>query len=86
MVDVDEAVRIATTYLGKVMPGFVALNPKIEEFELSKDGTVWNITFRAKNPDAQNGTPNVFYPYVDKLVQIQTSNGDLIAIRHPNYN
>jgi len=86
MVNVDEAVQMATTYLGKVMPGYVALGPKIEEFELSEDGAVWNVTFRAKNPDAQNGTPNVFYPYVDKLVQIQTSNGDLIAIRNPNYN
>jgi hypothetical protein len=86
MVDVDEAVRIATTYLSKVMPGYVALQPKIEEFELSEDGAVWNITFRAKNPDAQNGMPNIFYPYVDKVVQIQTSNGDLIAIRNPSYN
>jgi hypothetical protein len=48
MVDVDEAVRIATTYLSKVMPGYVALQPKIEEFELSEDGAVWNITFSSE--------------------------------------
>ncbi len=86
MVDVDEAVKIAVTYLEKVMPGYVALNPKIEEFELSKDGSVWNVTFRAKNPDVQNGTPNVFFPYLDKLVQIRTSNGALLAIQNPTYN
>ncbi len=86
MVDVDEAVKIANVYLMKVMPGFAALHPEIMEFERSENGDVWTVTFRAKNPDAQNGTPNVFYPYVDKQVQIQTSNGELIAIRNPTYN
>jgi len=85
MVDVEEAVKIAATYLEKVMPGYAALDPKIEEFELSKDGSVWNVTFRAKNPEVQNNNPNVFYPYLDKLVQIRTSNGDLLAIQNPTY-
>jgi hypothetical protein len=86
MVDVDEAVKIAATYLEKVMPGYVALHPEIEEFALSSDGSVWNVTFRAKNPEVKGGTSNVFFPYLDKLVQIRTSNGALLAIQNPTYN
>jgi len=87
MVDVESAVKIAFSELGKVMPEYAALNPEIEEFERSQDGSLWNVTFRAKNPDADiNGRGNVFYPYRDKIVQIQASNGDLIAIRNPTYN
>ena len=86
MVDVDEAVKMANIYLRKVMPRFVDLQPEIMEFERSPDGSVWNVTFRAKNPDAQSDITNVFFPYVDKLVQIEVSNGDLVAIRNPTYN
>ncbi len=86
MVDIETAVKIAFTQLGKVMPEYLELNPSIEEFERSNDGSVWNVTFRAKNPDSDNGNKNVFYPYRDKLVQIRASDGDLIAIRNPTYN
>ncbi len=86
MVDVETAVKIAFTQLGKVMPEYLELNPSIEEFERSNDGSVWNVTFRAKNPDSDNGNKNVFFPYRDKLVQIRASDGDLIAIRNPTYN
>ncbi len=85
MVDVETAVKIALSELAKVMPDYLALNPRVEEFERSDDGKLWNVTFRAKNPD-QGEVHNVFYPYRDKLVQIQTSNGELIAIRNPTYN
>ena len=85
MVDVETAVKIATAQLGKVMPDYAALNPSIEEFELSADGSVWNVTFRAKNPDATPYSAS-FYPYRDKLVQIQTSDGELLAIKNPTYN
>jgi len=83
MVDVETAVKIAFTQLGKVMPEYLELKPSVEEFERSNDGSVWNVTFRAKNPDSDNGNRNVFYPYRDKLVQIRASDGDLIAIRNP---
>jgi len=86
MVDVETAVKIALSELGKVMPDYLALNPHVEEFERSDDGKLWNVTFRAKNPDVEERLPNVFYPYRDKLVQIQTSDGELIAIRNPTYN
>ncbi len=87
MVDVESAVKIAFSQLGKVMPEYLELNPAIEEFELSEDGSLWNVTFRAKNPDAEKeGGGRVFYPYRDKLVQIQAKSGDLIAIRNPTYN
>jgi hypothetical protein len=86
MVNVEEAVKIAFTQLSKVMPEYLELKPSIEEFERSEDGSSWNVTFRAKNPDVDNGTKNVFYPYRDKLVQIRASDGDLIAIRNPTYN
>jgi hypothetical protein len=86
MVDVETAVKIAFDQLGKVMPDYLELNPSIEEFERSKDGSLWNVTFRAKNPDMENGTKNFFYPYRDKLVQIKASDGDLIAIRNPTYD
>jgi hypothetical protein len=85
MVDVETAVKIAFTQLGKVMPEYLELNPAVEEFERSKDGSLWNVTFRAKNPDLENGTKHIFYPYRDKVVQIQTSDGDLIAIKNPTY-
>ena len=85
MVDVEGAIQIATGYLLKVMPSFAALHPEVMEFERSPDGSLWNVTFRAKNPESQ-GIGNVFYPYIDKLVQIQTSDGGLIAIRNPTYN
>jgi hypothetical protein len=85
MVDIQDAVKIASDCLLKVMPEYKALSPAVEEFELSKDGSVWNITFRAKNPDASNGTQNVFYPYLEKVVQIRADNGTLIAIRVPSY-
>jgi len=86
MVDVEGAVEIAERYLAKVMPRFAALHPEIMEFERSSDGSLWNVTFRAKNPEPREGAANIFYPYIDKLVQIQTSNGELIAIRNPTYN
>lgn len=86
MVDVEGAVKIATDYLAKVMPGFAALHPVVMEFERSSDGSLWNVTFRAKNPEPREGNASFFYPYIDKLVQIQTSDGNLIAIRNPTYN
>jgi hypothetical protein len=86
MVDVEAAVKIAFTQLGKVMPEYLELKPSIEEFERSEDGSVWNVTLRARNPDADNDGKSIFYPYRDKLVQIRASNGDLIAIRNPTYN
>ncbi len=86
MVDVEGAVKIATEYLVKVMPSFAALHPVVMEFERSSDGSLWNVTFRAKNPEPREGAASIFYPYIDKLVQIQTSNGELIAIRNPTYN
>jgi len=85
MVDVETAVKIAFTQLGRVMPEYLELNPAVEEFERSKDGSLWNVTFRAKNPDMEDGTKNIFYPYRDKVVQIQASDGDLIAIKNPTY-
>jgi hypothetical protein len=57
----------------------------VEEFELADGGNLWNVTFRARNPDAAEN-PFSFYPYKDKVVQISTSDGDLIAIRNPTYN
>lgn len=86
MVDVDGAVQIASGYLLKVMPGFAALHPEIMEFERSQDGALWNVTFRAKNPEHSDGNTGFIFPYIDKLVQIQTADGDLIAIRNPTYN
>ncbi len=87
MVDVEAAVKIAFHELGKVMPDYAALSPSIEEFERSHDGSLWKVTFRAKNPDAvEGGGGQIFYPYRDKVVQIQTSNGELIAIRNPTYD
>ncbi len=86
MVDVETAVKIAFTQLGKVMPEYLELNPAIEEFERSEDGSLWNVTFRARNPDMESGIKNVFYPYRDKIVQIKASDGDLIAIRNPTYD
>jgi hypothetical protein len=69
------------------MPEYMELHPAVEEFERSNDGSVWNVTFRAKNPDTERGGGGqLFYPYRDKLVQIRTSDGDLIAIRNPTYN
>jgi hypothetical protein len=85
MVDVEAAVEIARKVLGKVMPDYLALGPHVEEFELADGGNLWNVTFRARNPDAAEN-PFSFYPYKDKVVQISTSDGDLIAIRNPTYN
>jgi hypothetical protein len=85
MVDVETAVQIAKSMLAKVMPDYVQLEPYVEEFELSPSGNLWNVTFRAKNPD-MGETANVFYPYRDKVVQISTADGNLIAIRNPTYN
>ena len=86
MVDVESAVQIATSLINKVMPEYAALRPEVEEFELSSDGALWNVTFRAKNPDSGYPAGNVFFPYRDKVVQITTDNGELIAIRNPTYN
>jgi hypothetical protein len=85
MVDIETAVQIAKSMLAKVMPDYVQLDPYVEEFELADGGNLWNVTFRAKNPD-MGKTANVFYPYRDKLVQISVNDGNLIAIRNPTYS
>ena len=85
MINVETAIDIATSALTKVMPDYFALKPEVDEFALSKDGSVWNVTFRAKNPEPEQYGRQVFFPYKDKVVQITTDDGSLISIRNPSY-
>lgn len=89
MVDASEAVEIAQSKLPKVVPAFAALEPFVEEVEQSKDGQVWLITFRAKNPEPDGGEGTfggqIFVPFIDKEVRIAISDGDLLAVVNPKY-
>ncbi len=86
MINVEKAVDIALSVLTKIMPDYAALKPEVDEFALSKDGSFWNVTFRAKNPEPNPFGGQVFYPYKDKVVQIKANDGELIAIRNPSYD
>ena len=86
MVSIKEAVDKSKKILDEVMPEYVALNPDVEQFQLSSDGGKWEITFKAKNPEPTNGSRglgSVFFPFVYKVVSVSTSDGFLISVRNP---
>jgi len=89
MVSIDKAVEIAQENLAKIMPDFSRLKPSVEEFKLSNDGEEWLITFRAKNPNPTETSPgmgNVFIPFVEKIVEVEVSNGNLRSVRNPSFD
>lgn len=89
MVTIDRAVEIASENLAKIMPDFSELHPNVEEFRLSKNGQGWLITFRAKNPEpteTQHGMGSVFFPFIEKIVEVEVSNGNLLSVRNPSYD
>jgi hypothetical protein len=89
MVTIVEAVETAKENLAKIMPDFAKLEPNVEEFGISKDGDEWIITFRARNDDpsdSASGTNAVFIPFVEKVVRVGASNGQLLSVRNPSYD
>lgn len=86
MVSINEAVATSKKVLDEIMPEYVALNPDVEEFQLSPDSGKWEITFKAKNPEPSNGSRglgSVFFPFAYKVVSVSASDGSLISIRNP---
>jgi hypothetical protein len=88
MIEAKQAVQIAEEQLPGLLPAFAALHPEVEEVERSQDGSVWQITFRARNPEPGegHGIGRLFYPYVEKVVKIASTTGDLLAIQNPSYS
>lgn len=89
MVTIDKAVQIAQENLAKIMPDFSKLHPSVEEFRLSNDGEEWLITFRAKNPEpteTPSGMGSVFIPFIEKIVEVEVSNGNLRSVRNPSFD
>ncbi len=88
MVDAPRAVEIAATSLEKVVPTFAALDPHVEQIQRSREGDAWIITFRADNPEPRSekrGFGEIFFPYLEKVVRIQTESGDLLSVLNPSY-
>jgi len=87
MIDAKEAIDIAETKLPVLVPAFAALQPHVEEIQQSKDGQVWVITFRAKNPDPKSDSPygGSFIAYIEKEVRVAANSGDLLAVLNPSY-
>lgn len=87
-IDAGKAVAIAQQQLPALVPKFASLQPFVEEVERSQDGDVWEITFRAENPDPEGKQPfagTILLPFVDKVVRIAARTGTLIGITNPSY-
>lgn len=83
----SEAVDKARIYLGEVIPEFAALEPKVEEMELDKNSSNWNITFCAlsspENSQENSLADLLRFHKIRKIVYIGAEDGSFIAVRNP---
>ena len=83
----SEAVDKARVYLGEVIPEFAAFEPKVEEMELDKNSSNWNITFCAlSSPEKsqENSLADLLrFHKIRKIVYIGAEDGSFIAVRNP---
>jgi len=86
MLDVGDAIVKAKTYLTVIMPEYVALEPKVEEMELSDDMSKWEIKFSARpasDPKADS-LADLFRPQeIRKVVAVRADDGSFVAVTNP---
>jgi len=86
MIDAVQAIKIAEEKLPSVVPAFAALHPFVEEVEQSRDGEAWVITFRAKNEQEKDESSyGSFLPFIEKVVRVASTSGDLLSVLNPSY-
>lgn len=86
MLEVNEVIGKARSYLTEVMPDFANLEPEIEEMVRSQDGPEWKITFQAQtqsNPKDESLSAVLGRRRIVKVVEVDGSDGSLIAVRNP---
>ena len=85
----SEVLVKARTYLGEVIPDFAALDPKVDEMELSKDLTDvrrWVITFYAhsgESPKVASLADVIRRQRIEKVVSVDAEDGHLISVSNP---
>jgi hypothetical protein len=84
----EEAIGKARTYLGKVVPEYVELEPKVEEIERTPDSTEWKITFCAmsgkERTEATSLADLLRLNKIRKIVSVGAEDGNLIAVKNPS--
>jgi hypothetical protein len=89
MLEPSEVLVKARTYLGEVIPEFAALNPKVDEMELSHYMTEmrkWIITFYAHsgdNPKVGSLADVIRRQRIEKVVSVDAEDGHLISVSNP---
>ena len=86
MLEPDGIIDKARDYLGKVLPEFAALKPKVEEMSLSLDRTTWRILFYAHTGDNLSTatlSDVISRRRIEKEVTVQAENGTLVAVKNP---
>ena len=84
-----EVLGKARTYLEQVIPDFAALDPKVDEMELSPDLTDtrrWVITFYAQsgdNPKVGSLADVIRRQRIEKVVAVDAEDGHLISVSNP---
>ena len=81
----EEAIGKARTYLGEVVPEFLALGPTVEEIERTPDTMQWTITFSAARKDAgeDNSLASLLRgSKVWKTVSVGAEDGLLVAVKN----
>ncbi len=85
----SEVLVKARTYLGEVIPDFAALDPKVDEMQLSKDLADmrrWVITFYAHsgdNPKVGSLADVIRRQRIEKVVSVDAEDGHLISVSNP---